>query len=140
MKAKLDHIKSLNDAYGGKQLTFFSLEDCSELSSSLLEAIVQMHSASSLVETEDLKIGSSISHPMRGLGQIVQILPDTRRVVRFNENDEESYAPQLIHKMIVETSDSLCSGSLRPISPRESLVLSKQNNAYARTLELTVVS
>ena len=99
-----------------------------------------MHSASSLVETEDLKIGTSISHPMRGLGQIVQILPDTRRVVRFSDNDEESYAPQLIHKMIVETSDSLRSGSLRPISPRESLVPSKQNNAYARTLELTVVS
>ena len=141
MKAKLDHIKSLNDAYDGKQLTFFSLEDCSELSSSLLEAIVQMHSASTLVETEDLKIGTTISHPMKGLGQIVQILPDTRRVVRFRENEEESYAPQLIHKMIVETSDRLRSGSLRSKSPvLENIVRSKQNNAYARTLELTVVS
>jgi hypothetical protein len=49
MEAKLHTIKSANDAYSGRQLTFFSLEDRSvsgvELSSSLLEAIVQMNGA-----------------------------------------------------------------------------------------------
>ena len=49
MEAKLNTIKSLNDAYDGKQLTFFSLEDTSvfgvdrpELSSSLLEAVAAL--------------------------------------------------------------------------------------------------
>jgi|NorSeaMetagenome_1021524.scaffolds.fasta_scaffold251386_1 hypothetical protein len=69
MEAKLHTIKSANDAYSGRQLTFFSLEDRSvsgvELSSSLLEAIVQMNGASALVEglSADLKIGTSIRHP-----------------------------------------------------------------------------
>ena len=151
MEAKLHTIKSLNDAYGGKQLTFFSLEDCSvsgvdhpELSSSLLEAIVQMHGASAIVEalSADLKVGTSIRHPKEGLGQIVQILPDGRRLVRFWENDkrnEECYAPQLLHHMIVDSSDSPYALRTDSFSTESQSQRSKQNNAMARTLELTVV-
>ena len=148
MKAKLHTIKSLNDAYGGKQLTFFSLEDCSvsgvdhpELSSSLLEAIVQMHGASAIVEalSAELKVGTSIRHPKEGLGQIVQILPDRRRVVRFWENDnwnEECYAPQLLHHIVDSSGIQRTSSRFSTESQSQR---SKQNNAMARTLELTVV-
>ena len=67
-QAKLHTIKSLNDAYSGKQLKFFSLEDSADASmdvpplcSTLLEAIVQMHSAPILVEElSELKVGTSI--------------------------------------------------------------------------------
>ena len=146
MEEKLNTIKSLNDVYDGKQLTFFSLEDTSisgvdrpELSSSLLEAIVQMRGASALVEalSAELKIGTSIKHPKEGLGEIVTILPDGRRVVRFRKQNEERYAPQLLHRMIVELpSDSMraSSESMRSQNQRR-----KVSGAASKTLELTVV-
>ena len=95
LEDKLNSIKRLNDSFGGKQLLFYSLEDSEgsgggdkaqgalDMSSSLLEAIVQMLNAPSAYER--LPIGTVVNHPKRGRGIVEDILPDLRRAVRFEK-------------------------------------------------------
>ena len=117
MKPKLESIKNLNDAYAGKQLLFFSLEGSTashgpsahgaplDMSSSLLEAIVKMLNAPSAYER--LPLGALVRHPIRGAGKIIDILPDRRRVVKFDLNffdfcvalDAEADSDELLERL-----------------------------------------
>ena len=150
---KLQAIKGLNDAYAGKQLLFFSLEDSSEvpggldtldMSSSLLEAIVKMLNAPSAYER--LPKGSVVKHPKRGQGTIIDILADGRRVVRFDkEGDIHRYTPHSLHKLMSGQSKkaSLGQGGDQPGTRAGTVHGKNVKNVFdkmlARTLELTVV-
>ena len=104
---KLNSIKRLNDSFGGKPLLFYTLEggdgaaDASgalDMSSSLLEAIVQMLNAPSAYER--LPVGTHVTHPKRGHGVIEEILPDLRRAVRFDDGDMHRYKPESLYKLL----------------------------------------
>ena len=157
MKQKLESIKNLNDAYAGKQLLFFSLEGSTEtgvgqtldMSSSLLEAIVKMLNAPSAYER--LPLGAIVRHPIRGSGKIIEILPDRRRVVRFDEQgDVHRYTPQSIHKLMAgrpmfAAADEAGDSSKALVTPeahnseKDQESGKKTDIMLVRTLELTVV-
>ena len=118
LEARLQSIKRLNDCFGGKQLLFFSLEDSSgphdssgahDLSSSLLEAIMQMLNAPSAYER--LSEGTVVNHPKRGPGTIEDTLPDLRRAVRFDKDGElHRYRPESLYKLL-DTLEADTSGA-----------------------------
>ena len=62
---------------------------------------------------ERLPLGAIVSHPDRGRGTIVEVLPDLRRVVRFDKGGEvHRYSPQSLYKLVlhelgVESAESV---------------------------------
>ena len=134
---KLNSIKRLNDSFGGKQLLFYTLEggdgaaDASgalDMSSSLLEAIVQMLNAPSAYER--LPVGTHVTHPKRGHGVIEEILPDLRRAVRFDDGDMHRYKPESLYKLL----DNLEKDKGLTDAAKEA-----ERQALSKTLGLTVV-
>ena len=61
-------------------------DESKDISSCLLEAIVQMLNAPSSA-SELLDVGAMIVHPQRGRGRVVAKLPDKRIVVEFAGGD-----------------------------------------------------
>ena len=142
LEDKLNSIKRLNDSFGGKQLLFYSLEDSEgsgggdkaqgalDMSSSLLEAIVQMLNAPSAYER--LPIGTVVNHPKRGRGIVEDILPDLRRAVRFEkEGDMHRYKPESLYKLLDTMSGQT---NLVGEAAKEA-----ERQALSKTLGLTVV-
>ena len=134
---KLNSIKRLNDSFGGKQLLFYTLEggdgaaDASgalDMSSSLLEAIVQMLNAPSAYER--LPVGTHVTHPKRGHGVIEEIMPDLRRAVRFDDGDMHRYKPESLYKLL----DNLEKDKGLTDAAKEA-----ERQALSKTLGLTVV-
>jgi len=138
LEDKLNSIKRLNDSFGGKQLLFFTLEGCEgsdssggalDMSSSLLEAIVQMLNAPSAYER--LSVGTAVNHPKRGRGVIEEIMPDLRRAVRFHDGDVHRYKPESLYKLLDTLSTDT---SLMNEAEKEA-----ERQALSKTLGLTVV-
>ena len=131
----------MNDSFGGKQLLFYSLEGDSEgsgdqsgaldMSSSLLEAIVQMLNAPSAYDR--LPVGTVVNHPKRGRGIIEAIMPDLRRAVRFDKVEEgvHRYKPESLYKLL----DTLHSD----VTEVDEAAKEVERQALSKTLGLTVV-
>ena len=113
---RLQAIKNLNDTYGGKQLTFFSLEESVaaadggggdvgvglDMSSALLEAVVKMLNQPSALER--LCVGARVKHASRGRGHVAEITNvanDQRVVVAFESGESHRYGHASLHKLTV---------------------------------------
>ena len=100
------------------------------MSSSLLEAIVQMLNAPSAYER--LVVGVVVNHPKRGRGIVEDILPDLRRAVRFEkEGDMHRYKPESLYKLLDTMSGQT---NLVGEAAKEA-----ERQALSKTLGLTVV-
>ena len=99
------------------------------MSSSLLEAIVQMLNAPSAYER--LPVGTTVTHPKRGRGVIEEILPDLRRAVRFEDGDVHRYKPESLYKLLGNLGTD--SGEMSEATKEA------ERQALSKTLGLTVV-
>merc|ERR1740117_1257651 len=68
---------------------------------------------------ERLPLGTIVLHPDRGRGTIVEVLPDLRRVVRFDKGGEaHRYSPHSLYKLMQDpqrtaTHRTHCTSSCR---------------------------
>ena len=91
MEPKLKSIKKLHDAYDGKLLTFFAIDEetqatsgaIPDLSTSLLEAIVKM--MKTRPDFTKLPEGAAVKHPSYGRGRITKVHPDGTQSVSFDD-------------------------------------------------------
>ena len=64
---------------------------------------------------ERLPLGVTVNHPERGRGIIVEVMPDMRRVVRFDKGGEtHRYSPHSLYKLMEDTRKTggpACSGN-----------------------------
>ena len=102
------------------------------MSSSLLEAIVQMLNAPSAYER--LVVGVVVNHPKRGRGVIEQILPDQRRAVRFDiDGETHRYKPESLYKLLDNHGSDEQAGEMDDAAKEAS------RQRLSRTLGLSVV-
>ena len=92
MEPKLKSIKKLHEAYDGKLLTFFEIDEetqatsgsVPDLSTSLLEAIVKM--MKTCPDFKKLPEGASVQHPQYGRGRITAVHADGTQSVAFSDS------------------------------------------------------
>lgn len=113
----MQRIKDLNDVYQGKMLKFFSLSssvpDASgasahDMCEMMLEGIIDM--IGQRPAWHSLPVGARVVDPVRGEGEVVGILEEGVREMRFSKEDEKQvYTPLQMQDLSFSVKDVVSS-------------------------------